>query len=147
MDVLGATPGSLLLDQAATGAEDARLRRLAGRTGSREDLANLRETAQEFEAVFLNQLMKVMRETVPENDLFNSGGATKFYRQMHDAEIARAMATGRSGLGVADLIVQQFAASVGEGRDQAAGDLSPGAASAAPPTPAAASERLPEPLI
>ncbi len=63
--------------------------------------------AKQFEAVFLNQLLKAMRKTVPESKLFNSGGPTKFYQQMQDAEMAKAMAQQNGGLGIADLIVQQ----------------------------------------
>jgi len=44
--------------------------------------------------------------------MYNGGGATKFYRQMHDAEMAKAMAMGKSGLGIADLIIQQFSKNV-----------------------------------
>jgi soluble lytic murein transglycosylase-like protein len=54
--------------------------------------------------------MKAMRQTVPQNDLFNGGGATKFYRQMHDAEMAKSLATSNGGLGIADMIVRQLAA-------------------------------------
>jgi len=55
-----------------------------------------------------------MRQTVPENELFKSDGPTKFYRQMHDAEIARTLATGHSGMGIADMIVRQLSRESGE---------------------------------
>jgi len=80
--------------------------RQAGMTGKERE--GLEKAAQEFEAVFLNTLMKAMRKTVPENDLFNGGGATKFYRQMHDVEMAKALATANGGLGIADMIVRQL---------------------------------------
>ncbi len=70
--------------------------------------ADLEKAAQEFEAVFLNTLLKAMRQTVPTNELFNGGGATKFYRQMHDAEVAKSLATGHAGMGIADMIVRQL---------------------------------------
>jgi soluble lytic murein transglycosylase-like protein len=76
--------------------------------GAAEEPKALEKAAREFEGVFLNTLLKAMRRTVPENELFNSGGATKFYRQMHDAEIARNLATGRAGMGIADMIVRQL---------------------------------------
>ncbi len=108
MDILGANSASQLMDQAAAGAQQAQVRRLESQVPGKETREGLAETAREFEAVFMNTLMKAMRKTVPDNKLYNSGGATKFYRQMHDAEIAKAMATGGSGLGIADLIIQQF---------------------------------------
>ena len=108
-------PGDgLQLDRQLSAALDTAAQRRLGRLetsreGLQENREGLEKAAKEFEGVFLNTLMKAMRKTVPENELFNSGGATKFYQQMHDAELAQALATGRSGLGVADLIVQQFA--------------------------------------
>lgn len=112
MDFMGAPSATQLLDQASVGAEQAQLRQLEKMAPGRETREGLEKTAREFEAVFMNTLMKAMRKTVPDNKLYNSGGATKFYRQMHDAEIAKSMATGGSGLGIADLIIQQFAKNV-----------------------------------
>ncbi len=90
--------------------------------------------AREFEAVFLNQLMQAMRKTVPDNELFNSKGPTKLYRQMQDAEMAKAMASQHGGLGIADLIVQQLSGredmigvdEAGEGGTQPLGPSVPG---------------------
>ncbi|MBE0565135.1 MAG: rod-binding protein, partial [Krumholzibacteria bacterium] len=127
MELPGSNGGFGLLENAQVGAEQGRLRALAGRTGGEgETREGLEKAAREFEAVFLNQLMKAMRQTVPENKLFNSQGATKFYRQMHDQEMARALATGRSGLGVADLIVQQLERSVARSEEAAAAPALPG---------------------
>lgn len=112
MEIPGSGNGLGLVQSAQMGAERAGLGALADGAAERTDRAGLEKAAQEFEAVFLNQLMQAMRRTVPENTLFNSQGATKLYRQMHDQEIAKAMATGRSGMGIADLIVQQFARNV-----------------------------------
>lgn len=106
-------PGSgLLIDQANSGREEARLRQLGQRAEGTENREALAKSAREFEAVFMNSLLKAMRKTVPENKLFNSGGATKFYRQMHDAEIAKTLTTGHAGMGIADMIVNQFASHV-----------------------------------
>jgi hypothetical protein len=98
-----------LLTEAGEQAGQVRLRRSldeAAKPGT--DVKALEKSAEEFEGVFLNTLLKAMRQTVPENDLFNGGGATKFYRQMHDAEIAKTLATGHSGMGIADMIVRQL---------------------------------------
>ncbi len=108
MNILGPNTTSNLLDQASAGAEQTRLRQLQQESATEENRAGLEKSAKEFEAVFMNTLMKAMRKTVPDNKLFNSGGATKFYRQMHDAEMAKALATGNSGMGIADMIVRQF---------------------------------------
>ena len=98
-----------LMDGARAQAESVRLERLSAQ---KDDTAAGREalerTAKEFEGIFLNQLLKSMRATVPESELFNGGGASKFYRQMHDAELAKGLAGSRGGMGIAGLIVDQF---------------------------------------
>ncbi len=138
-----ADAGTMRLDLATAPAQatgdQARLRALAQRSGGhgREDLAR---AAREFEGVFLDILVKSMRATVPENGLMGSGGATQIYRQMHDTELARALAGTGEGLGIARLLEQQFAEQFAE--DEAGGDLEVPAAlgperPAGPPLPAA----------
>lgn len=108
----------------ATG-EQARLRALAAapKDHDRQDLARV---AREFEGVFLNILVQSMRSTVPESGLMGSGGATQVYRQLHDTELARALAGTGEGLGIARLLEQQFADQFAA--DEADGDLAPPAA-------------------
>lgn len=98
-----------MLNTAGEQAEQVRLNRSGEKVvKSAADQVALEKSAKEFEGVFLNTLLKAMRQTVPVNDLFNGDGATKFYRQMHDAEIAKTLATGHSGMGIADMIVRQL---------------------------------------
>jgi flagellar protein FlgJ len=73
-------------------------------------MQQLREVAQEFEALFINTLLQAMRKTVMETDLFNPEGESKYYRQMHDEELAKSMARQEHGLGMTEMIVNQFAA-------------------------------------
>ncbi|HPF71067.1 MAG TPA: transglycosylase SLT domain-containing protein [Candidatus Krumholzibacteria bacterium] len=134
--------GTALSETASLGAEQARLRSLQERADvTPETRAGLEKAAKEFEAVFLNQLMKAMRSTVPENELFNSQGATKFYQQMYDQEMAKALSGTGSGMGVADLIIRQFE------RNVASPDQPAGAAATVPaarpdaPIPAAEAAR------
>jgi len=111
-NLAGLNLSSLVMDQAVGRAQQTRLNRLGEQADNQETREGLQKTAREFEAVFMNTLMRAMRKTIPENKLFNSAGATKYYQQMHDAEIATAMTAGRSSMGIADLIVQQFSANV-----------------------------------
>ena len=109
MEISGKGSLDLLVTNAGDLAEQVRVRRSLDKVaGAPSEQAALEKSAKEFEGVFLNTLLKAMRQTVPENELFNGGGATKFYRQMHDAEIARTLATGHSGMGIADMIVRQL---------------------------------------
>ncbi len=119
MDLPGLGPGTLAADSALDAARGERLRALAGGLESSENREGLKKAAQQFEGVFLNQLMKAMRSTVPENEFFNSGGPTKFYQQMYDTEMARALADGDQGMGIAQLIIQQFDSNVAPAEDAA----------------------------
>ena len=114
MDIPGINnTAGMLLDRAEASAQSGRLRQLADSAAKNgESREQLEKAAKQFEGVFLNTLMKAMRKTIPDNKLFNTSGPTKFYQQMHDTEIAKALATGHSGMGVADLIVKQFEATV-----------------------------------
>lgn len=69
-----------------------------GRDGQ---LADLKEAAHEFEAYFISNLMKVMRETVPKGALDNKGGA--YFYSFYDQEIGR-LASEAGGLGLARMI-------------------------------------------
>ncbi len=114
MEISGQGSLGLLVTDAGDRAGQVRLRRSLEEAAkstsdpSSPDQTALEKSAKEFEGVFLNTLLKAMRQTVPTSELFNGGGATKFYRQMHDAEIAKTLATGHSGMGIADMIVRQL---------------------------------------
>ena len=60
--------------------------------------------AEGMEAMFLDYLMKTMRQTVPKHDMDLESPATEIYRSMLDSETAqKAARTG--GVGLADPII------------------------------------------
>jgi Rod binding domain-containing protein len=62
------------------------------------------QAAEGMEAMFLDYMMKVMRQTVPKNEMDLESPATEIYRSMMDTETAqKAARTG--GVGLADQIV------------------------------------------
>lgn len=71
------------------------------------DLSGLQRVARQFESLFFGQLIRSMRETVPENGFWGQGGGTQIYRQLHDQALADRMADSGS-LGIAEMIVRQF---------------------------------------
>ncbi|POR05640.1 hypothetical protein AU468_00235 [Alkalispirochaeta sphaeroplastigenens] len=75
--------------------------------GSEAD--QLRQVAQDFEALFMKKMLDSMRATLnPENRLVDTGMAGEFYEDMLYDEYAQVMAkTG--GIGLADMIVKQVA--------------------------------------
>jgi flagellar protein FlgJ len=70
--------------------------------------ASLKTAAKQFEGVFLNMMLKSMRDTVPQDGPGNSQ-QTKMFQGMLDEQYASALSQGR-GLGLADMIVRQFKA-------------------------------------
>ena len=66
----------------------------------------LRKAAQQFEALFLNMLLKSMREATPKDGIFDSQQA-QFYTQMYDQQLTQHL-SGK-GIGIANMMVQQLA--------------------------------------
>lgn len=65
-----------------------------------------RETAQQFEAMFLQMMMKTMRDASPKSDLVESAGKDTF-EAMFDKEVSMSMAK-RNALGLADMLVKHM---------------------------------------
>ncbi len=65
----------------------------------------LKAAAQQFESVFLNMMLKSMREATPQDGLFDSE-QTKMFTGMLDQQLAQNMAS--RGVGLADIMVQQL---------------------------------------
>lgn len=65
----------------------------------------LQKVAQQFEALFMNMLLKSMREATPKDGIFDSQ-QTQFFTQMYDQQLAQKIST--KGIGIADMMVQQL---------------------------------------
>lgn len=75
--------------------------------GNGRDPEKLKDAAQQFEAIFIQQMFKEMRNTVPEDGLIERSNADDMYTQMQDAEAAKIMAD-RGGIGLAELMLQEL---------------------------------------
>ncbi len=74
------------------------------------DKGALEEAAKQFEAIFVQMLLKSMRkgqEALADKDSPFNSEQVKFYRDMHDQQLATDMSTNGS-LGLAEIIVQQM---------------------------------------
>jgi flagellar protein FlgJ len=69
----------------------------------------LRQACQQFEAVFLAQLLQKMRDTVPEDPLLGDSRAKDVYNSMLDWEMAQQIACTQS-VGLADMLYRQLSA-------------------------------------
>ena len=80
----------------------SRLRADAGQSTE----GSIKATAQQFEAHFIQEMMKSMRKTVDKSDLLDES-KTEFYEEMMDKEVAMQMAK-RGGLGLGDMLASQL---------------------------------------
>jgi flagellar protein FlgJ len=72
----------------------------------------LKAAAQQFEIVFLNMMLKSMREATPQDGMLDSE-QTKMFTGMLDQQLAQDMAT--RGVGLADIMVKQLGRSLPSG--------------------------------
>jgi len=80
----------------------------ASQTPSRaKEEAKLQEACKQFEALFLNQLLAQMRQSMPKTDLFGEGRDQEMMDSMLDQERARAWSEA-DGIGLASLLYQQM---------------------------------------
>ena len=86
------------------------LKRSSREGGSAGQGRALRQAAGQFEAVFMNLLLKSMRESLPKDGALDSETA-RTLTGMYDAQIAQKMA--EKGVGLADMIVRQVEARSG----------------------------------
>lgn len=102
-------------------------------TASRDPKAAVREAARQFESLFMQELMKSMRASVPSSGLADNAG-TGMGTEMLDQQYAMQL-SGRPG-GLADMIARQLERQLGAAsRPDAAGSV-PAAPRAATPVPA-----------
>lgn len=73
-----------------------------------QDDKKLKEACQEIEAVFINQMLRRMRATVPENGLIPVSSAEKIYREMLDEEYSKVIAKSRNNFGLADMLYKEL---------------------------------------
>ncbi len=78
---------------------------LRGKSAQDPD-GSIREVAEQFEALFVAQMLKAMRDTLPKEGLFSSSEMTT-YQQMLDQQLALNLSKSGS-IGLADLIEQQL---------------------------------------
>lgn len=85
------------------------IRQQSNQTDKASKDAALQTAAKQFEAIFMQMLMKSMRkaQAVLESDSPFNSQSTKFYRDMHDQQMSLELSNNGS-LGLSDLIVRQL---------------------------------------
>ncbi len=77
------------------------------KAASKDSPAKVKKALQDFESLFINQMLSVMRQTVGKNTLFGGGSGEKVYSSLFDAELSKLMARG-GGIGITDMMMEQF---------------------------------------
>lgn len=83
-----------------------------------KDDKKLMEACQEMEAVFVQELFKQMRATVPENEFIPEGTASKIYQSMLDKEYSLQAAKSHNSLGLAEMLYEQLKADAQAGEQE-----------------------------
>lgn len=78
-----------------------------GRSSSPAEMARIRQAARDFEAIFVHQMLKAMRQASARGKVLLGGTGQKFYQDMMDDELSKAMSRA-GGLGLADLLIRDI---------------------------------------
>lgn len=76
-------------------------------TASAERARRLKKACEDMESLFVHQLIKEMRATIPKSDLFGKSQAQDIYTGMLDGRLAQEIAQNR-GLGLSTLLMRQL---------------------------------------
>ncbi|SDU52061.1 flagellar assembly peptidoglycan hydrolase FlgJ [Pseudomonas mandelii] len=112
------------------------------KVGDKDSDANMRKVAQEFESLFLGEMLKSMRsatDALGKDNPLNTPAA-KQYQEMYDQQLAVSMSREGGGIGLADVLMRQMSKNkpLAPGEAAAASAAKQEAAKAAVPTPVAA---------
>ncbi|MDP1672630.1 MAG: flagellar assembly peptidoglycan hydrolase FlgJ [Burkholderiales bacterium] len=69
--------------------------------------ATLKDAARQFEVLFMNMLLKSMRDATPQEGMFDSE-QTRFYTAMLDQQLSDKLSSSKRGLGLAEIMVRQL---------------------------------------
>ncbi|MDP2690710.1 MAG: rod-binding protein [Deltaproteobacteria bacterium] len=79
----------------------------AGAGKGKETPAEMKKALQDFEAIFINQMLKVMRESVGKGDLFHGGSGEEVYSSLFDMELSKVI-SGSGGIGLGEMLMKQL---------------------------------------
>lgn len=78
-----------------------------------KDKQGLEQAARDFEELFINLLMKTMRQSLPKSEFVESSFQKEMFEGMLDEAYAKEIAKG-PGLGIAKMVMDSFSAYLGE---------------------------------
>ncbi len=69
------------------------------------DEGKLKKACEDFESIFISQMLKVMRQTIPKTGLLDGGTQQDTYLSLFDEELSKHMAK-RGGIGLGKILYQ-----------------------------------------
>lgn len=69
--------------------------------------AQLRQVSKDFEAIFLQMMLKEMRNSVQRSGLMGNSQATQFFESMQDEQLSHKLADA-GGIGIGDILYKQL---------------------------------------
>ena len=85
------------------------------------ELTRLKKACQDFETILVSQLLKGMRGSSEDTNLFGTGAGNDFYQGMFETELAKNIA-GSSGIGLAKVLYRQLTGKELSGKSDASSD-------------------------
>jgi peptidoglycan hydrolase FlgJ len=73
------------------------------------DEAKLKKVCMDFESIFIQQLLKSMREAIPQSGLFGSSSGKDIFQSLFDQEMSSSLAHQR-GVGFGKMVYTQMMA-------------------------------------
>lgn len=67
----------------------------------------LRKACADFEAIILQKMLTLMRESVPKSGLLETGFAQDMFQSLHDQELAQQLTKGK-GMGLGDKLYRDL---------------------------------------
>jgi len=76
-----------------------------------QDLARIRQVAQEFESLLMERMVREMRTSLPKNPLFGESQGEDMFREMLDGEYSRLMEQ-RGGMGLTSFLTHKLSGQI-----------------------------------
>ncbi len=83
-------------------------RQTSGVVKDLEKEAELKKACAGFESIFLNQMLKSMRASLPGDSLFEESNQMNIYKSMYDQSLADMMSESNSSIGIKEFLYNQL---------------------------------------
>ena len=78
-----------------------------GPGAKRMDEGKLQKVCEDFESIFISQMLKEMRKSIPKSGLLDGGSQQDMYLSLFDEELSKSMAK-RGGIGLGKILYQNI---------------------------------------